>query len=131
MDIKDTINPYYCLLKNANFPIKKSNEQITSHIIKFPIYCCFKWHNLSQFFEILSFSQDIWENVYYIPEISLSFEGTLVKVFHLPNKTNKKKKSEARFSRPKTAENDNVNINTSLNIPFTFLLFVLRSKCIF
>ena len=23
---KDTINTYYCLLKNASFPIKKSND---------------------------------------------------------------------------------------------------------
>ena len=31
---KGTINPYYCLLKNANFSVKKSNDEITSHIIK-------------------------------------------------------------------------------------------------
>ena len=44
--LKDTINPYYCLLKNANFLSKKSNDQITSHIIKLPFYCCFEWQNL-------------------------------------------------------------------------------------
>ena len=27
--IKDTINPYYCLLKNANVSIKISNDKIT------------------------------------------------------------------------------------------------------
>ena len=26
---------------------------------------------VSQFFEILIFSQDIWENVHYVPEINL------------------------------------------------------------
>ena len=31
---KDIINTYYCLSKNANFPIKKSNDEITSYIIK-------------------------------------------------------------------------------------------------
>ena len=26
LQFKDTINPYYCLLKNTNFSIKKSND---------------------------------------------------------------------------------------------------------
>ena len=43
---KDIINPYNCLLKNANFLIITSNEKIRSYIIKQPIYCCFGWHNL-------------------------------------------------------------------------------------
>ena len=43
--LKDTVNPYYCLLKDAGIS-KKSIEQITSHIIKLPIYCCFERHNL-------------------------------------------------------------------------------------
>ena len=32
--LKYTINPYYYLLKNATFSIKKSNDLVTSHIIK-------------------------------------------------------------------------------------------------
>ena len=32
--IKDIINPYNCLLKNANFSIKTNNDQITSYITK-------------------------------------------------------------------------------------------------
>ena len=43
--LKDIINPHNCLLKKANYSIKTSNEQIT-YIIKYPIYCCFGWHNL-------------------------------------------------------------------------------------
>lgn len=31
---KDIINTCYCLSKNANFPIEKSNDEITSYIIK-------------------------------------------------------------------------------------------------
>ena len=31
---KDIINPYNCLLKNANFSVKTSNEEIRSYIIK-------------------------------------------------------------------------------------------------
>ena len=40
------INAYNCLLKNTNFLIKTSNEQVTSNIIRWPIYFCFGWHNL-------------------------------------------------------------------------------------
>ena len=32
--VKDIINPYNCLLKNANFSVKTSKEQIISYIIK-------------------------------------------------------------------------------------------------
>ena len=35
---------------------------------------------MSQFFEILIFSQDIWGNVHYVREINLISEGTLMKV---------------------------------------------------
>ena len=42
---------------------------------------------VSQFFEILDFSQDVWENVHYVPEINLISEGTLMKDFYLQNKT--------------------------------------------
>ena len=41
---------------------------------------------MSQFFEILIFSQDIYGNVHYVPEINLIFEGTLIKAFYLPKK---------------------------------------------
>ena len=117
--IKDITNSYNCFLKNANFSVKTTNDQITSCMIKKPIYCCFGWHNLffytilrsftvsikkkifrsflsqvkrykgltgrcycrcnycsfiyrilSQCFEILIFSKDIWGNVHYVNEIS-------------------------------------------------------------
>ena len=45
-----------------------------------------------------------------------------MKVFYLPIKANQKK-SETRFCRRKTAEDDNAKINVSPNIPCTFLLF--------
>ena len=41
----------------------------------------------SKFFEILIFSQDIWGSVYYVPEIKLISQGTLIKAFYLSNKT--------------------------------------------
>ena len=41
---------------------------------------------MSQFLEILIFSQDIWGNVHYVPEINLIPWETL-KAFYLPNKT--------------------------------------------
>ena len=47
----------------------------------------FHLQNLSQFFEILIFSQNILGNVHYVPEINLVFLGTLIKAFYLPNKT--------------------------------------------
>ena len=34
---------------------------------------------MSQFFEILNFSQDIWGNIDYTPETKLSSSGTLTK----------------------------------------------------
>ena len=45
---------------------------------------------MSQFFEILIFSQDIWGNVDYLPEINLISKGTLIKAFYLPSKTIKR-----------------------------------------
>ena len=42
---------------------------------------------LSQFFKILSFSQNIWGNVYYVHEINLISRGTLIKAFYLPSET--------------------------------------------
>ena len=33
--------------------------------------CLFIYKTVSQFFEILIFSQDIWGNVHYVPEINL------------------------------------------------------------
>ena len=64
---------------------------------------------MSQFFEILIFSQDNWGNVRYVPEINLlrnlisSFPD---KSLYLSKKNNLK--SEARFCRRKTAEGNNV-----------------------
>ena len=40
------------------------------------------------FFELLIFSQDVQGNVYYVPEINLISEGTLIKAFNLPSETN-------------------------------------------
>ena len=34
------INPYNCLLKNANFLIKTTKDY------KHPVYCCFEWYKL-------------------------------------------------------------------------------------
>ena len=61
---KDIINPYNCLLKNANFSIK------------------------TQFFEILIFSHDVWGNVHYVRDINIISHRPLIKSFYLPNKTN-------------------------------------------
>ena len=69
---------------------------------------------MSQFFETLKFSQDILGNVHYVCEINLISEGTLI---------SRGKKSETRFCRRKTAQDDNSKINVSPNIPCTFLLF--------
>ena len=77
---------------------------------------------MSQFFEIIIFSQNIWGNVQYVPEINLISKRTLIKAFYLLNKTNLKK-SETLFCGQKTAEDNNAEINVSPNIPCTFLLF--------
>ena len=77
---------------------------------------------MSQILEILSLSQDIWGNVHYVPEINLISYGTLIKAFFLPNKTILKK-SDTRFCRRKTAEDNNTKINDFPNIPCTCLLF--------
>ena len=77
---------------------------------------------MSHFIEILIFSQDIWGNVHYIPEINLIFLGTLIKALYLSNKTISKK-SEIRFYRRKTAEDNNAKIKGFPNISCTFLLF--------
>ena len=42
------------------------------------------FRNLNFEFE---FSQDIWGNVHYVPEIYLISQGTLIKAFYLPKKT--------------------------------------------
>ena len=47
----------------------------------------FHLQNRVSVFEILIFSQDIWENVHYVPEINLISSGTLIKAFYLANKT--------------------------------------------
>ena len=69
-----------------------------------------------------NFSQNISENVLYIPEINVISEGTLIKAFYLLRKTNQKK-SEKWFCRWKTVEVNNAKINFSLNIPCSILLF--------
>ena len=42
-----------------------------SVLISMLISVLFHLQTLSQFFEVLSFSQDIWGNVLYVPEINL------------------------------------------------------------
>ena len=86
----------------------------------------FIYKTVSQFFEILIFSQDICGNVHYVPEIIFISSGTLIKAFHLPNKTIQKK-SERRFCRRKRAEDNNAKINIFPKIPCTFLLFKVRA----
>ena len=39
---------------------------------------------------ILIFTQLIWENVHYVPNKNLISEGTPIKAFYLPRKTNLK-----------------------------------------
>ena len=75
-----------------------------------------------QFFEILIFSQNIWEYVHYVLEINLISYGSLIKASYLPSKTNYMK-SETWFCRQKTAAEDSNIKNVSPNIPCIFLLF--------
>ena len=77
---------------------------------------------MSRFCEILVFSKDILGKVHYVLEINLISKGTLIKACYLLNKTIEKK-SETRFCRQKTAEDNNVKINIFPNVPCTFLLF--------
>ena len=77
---------------------------------------------MSQFLKIFIFSQDIWGNVPYAPEINLISYGTLIKAFYLPNKKISKK-SETRFYRRKAVEDNTAKINVFPKIPCTFLLF--------
>ena len=81
----------------------------------------FHLQNCVTVFEILIFSQDIWGDVHYVREINLISLGTLLKAFYLPNKTTWKK-SETRFCRRKTPENNNAKINIFQHLPCTFLL---------
>ena len=78
----------------------------------------FHLQNLVSVFGILIFSQDIWGNIHYVPKINLISDKSL-----LSPEQNKLKKSETRFYRRNTAEDNNAKINVSLNIPQTFLLF--------
>ena len=82
--------------------------------------CSYICKTVFQFFEILIFSQDIWESTHYVPEINLISYGTLIKAFYLQGKTNWKE-SETRLCRQKTAEDSIAKINVSPNIHCTFL----------
>ena len=75
-----------------------------------------------QFFEILVFKQDIWGNIHYVPEINLISSGAQIKALYLLKKTIYKK-SETRFCRRKTAEDNNAKTNVFPNILCSFLLF--------
>ena len=74
-------------------------------------------YHTPQCFWILIFSQDIWRNVHYVPEINFISQGTLINVFI---SIAKQKKFETRFCRWKTAEHNNAKINLSPNIPYNF-----------
>ena len=84
--------------------------------------CSFTYKSLSQFFKILIISQDIWWIVYYVSEINLISQGTLIRAFYLPNKTNQKKPETGCCTR-KTAAENNAKSNFPPNIPGSFLLF--------
>ena len=81
------------------------------------------YKTMSHLFEILIFSQDIWGNVHYVRKIKLILEGTLIKAFYIPKIIIIIKKSETRFFRRKTAEDNNAKI-----IPaYTLYPFALQS----
>ena len=50
----------------------------------------FHLQNRVSIFGNLIFSQGIWGNVYYVPEINLISEGSLIKAFYLSNKISEK-----------------------------------------
>ena len=50
--------------------------------------CYFIYKTVSQFFEILMFSQGIWGNAPYVHETNLISYRTLIKAFYLSSKTN-------------------------------------------
>ena len=77
---------------------------------------------MSQFFEISIFSQDIWGNVHYVPEINLISSGTLIKAFIFQEKQIKRNLRHG-FVRRTTAEDNNAKINVCPNIPCAFFLF--------
>ena len=73
---------------------------------------------MSQFFEILIFSQDIHGNVHYVAEINLISKGTI-----MSPKQNNLKEIWDMVCRRKAAEGDNANINVPPNITCTLLPF--------
>ena len=79
------------------------------------------FHQLSQFFEISIFGQDIQGNVHYVPGINVNSQVTLIKAFYLPRKT--KEIWDIILQRQKIAEDNNAKINVSLNIFYIFLVF--------
>ena len=77
--------------------------------------CSFTYRTVSQFFEILIFSQEFGETLI----MSLKWTSFPMEQIFQTNF----KKSEKRFCRWKTAKNNNAKTNVSSNIPCTFLLF--------
>ena len=99
--------------------VKRSKGfQVTGRYQFLCYQCSFIYKTESHSFETWIFSQDIWGNVCYAPEINLIPLGTLIKTFYLQRKTNKKK-PKSWFSRRKTGKDENANINVSPNIPST------------
>ena len=95
----------FCKQKGAK--VLQLQEDINVHCY----HCTFVYKSVSQFFEILIFSQNVWENVHYVPEINKRLLSP------------EQNKSRTLFCRRKTAEGNNAKINFSPNIPCTFLLF--------
>ena len=67
---------------------------------------------MSQFFEVLIFSQYIWGNVHYVHEINLISQESLMKVFYLPSQTNYEN-SETWICRRKADENFTLEVGTN------------------
>ena len=84
-------------------------------------HCSFICKTVYQFFWILILSQDFLGNVHHVWN-QHHFLLKSDKTIYLPGKTNLKK-FETWYCRRTTAENYNVKVNASLNIPCTFLLF--------
>ena len=77
---------------------------------------------MCQFFEFLILSRDFWGSVHYVREINLTALWNMVKAFYLLRETNKNKFETCRICRRKTAEDDNIEIYVSPNIPCNILL---------
>ena len=88
--LKDVINPYTCLSKNANFSIKTSNDQITSYIIILDgiTYSSVQFYNSSLLvfklrFQVFSLSCKKVQGFSIDRKLLMSLLSVL---FHIPNR---------------------------------------------